>query len=449
MIDTGVQADLVHDHDPGVLALFLQLLHRRRDVRRGDDVFLVPDGRFDDAGMVDIRDEADDEVTLLECGVERIGRGGVDLDRLGAGELGDHLFGQFDGPATDGELVTLLDDVFDRGGGDEPGTEDEDAFGLCTGGSFFLHPRSDAGEIFLDEVSIFHHGPSEFGEDECGPVDVRVVILAPGYLSEGRTDAPLFVQRTTDEPDLPRGVRRDGRVRILGDGEESLGRLPQFLDEGQVQPQGLSLGGHVTSLLQGLFQEGKVRSLEQGRGGSHGVRRVGDDDVVFILVFGQKLEPVPDEHGHLGVLEDGAHVREVFLGHPDHGLVDITQGHVLDGIVLQDLPDHTTVSTTDDEDVLGVRVRGHGQVGDHLLVGEFITLRTLDDAVQDEDVAVGGRTKDEDVLVKRFFGMEDLFDLEGHGLACVWADSVRVVPSDRLVPGLTGPLRVDLPEPAV
>lgn len=455
MVDTRVQTDLVHDHDPGLLALVLERLHGRRDVAGGDDVLLVPDGRLDDGSVVDIRDQADDQVTLLQSLVQRLRRGGVDLDGVGTGEGGDHLFGQLDGSAPDGELVALLDDVLDGRGGNEPGTEDEHSLVLVRAVGFLLHTRSDTGKIFLDEVTVLDHGPSEFGEDESRSVDVRVVVLASGDLSEGGGDASLRVEGTADETDLSRGVGGNGGVGVFGDGEETLGGLPQLLDQGQVQPQGLSLGGHVTSLLERLLQQGKVRSFEEGGGRTNGVGRVGDDDVVLVLVLGQELEPVTDKDGNLGVLEDGRHVREVLLRDPDDGLVDITEGNVLDRVVLEDLSDDTTVTSTDDENVLGVRVRSHGQVGNHLLVGELVTLGALDDAVEDEDVAVGRGTEDEDVLVEGLFGVKDLFDLKGHGLACggKMNNGLAAMALDTRCMGqtaeLTWPLRVDLPEPAV
>jgi hypothetical protein len=61
-------------------------------------------------------------------------------------------------------------------------------------------------------------------------------------------------------------------------------------------------------------------------------------------------------------------VGQVLLGNPDDGLVDVTEGDVLDGLVLQHLTDNTAVATTDDKDVTRVRVGSHGKVGDHLLV---------------------------------------------------------------------------------
>ena len=48
---------------------------------------------------------------------------------------------------------------------------------------------------------------------------------------------------------------------------------------------------------------------------------------------------------------------------------------------------------------------------------ELIALRALDDAVEDEDVAVRLGLEDEHVLVEGLLDVEDFVDLEGHGLA--------------------------------
>lgn len=49
-------------------------------------------------------------------------------------------------------------------------------------------------------------------------------------------------------------------------------------------------------------------------------------------------------------------------------LVDVTEYDMLDDIVLQDFTHNTTVATTNDEDLLRVRVTSEREVGDHLLV---------------------------------------------------------------------------------
>lgn len=85
--------------------------------------------------------------------------------------------------------------------------------------------------------------------------------------------------------------------------------------------------------------------------------------------------------------------------------------------MLDDLSQDTAVAATNDENLLGVGVGLHGQVGDHLLVGELVALGALNDIVEDEDGAVVGGLEDEHVLVLALLVVQDLFDLEGHGLA--------------------------------
>ena len=101
----------------------------------------------------------------------------------------------------------------------------------------------------------------------------------------------------------------------------------------------------------------------------------------------------------------------------DANLIDITENSLLNAFVLDDLAQHTSITTANDQDLLWVWVREHGQVGDHLLVCELITLGALDDIVENQDVTVVGRFEDEDVLVFALLVVEDLLDLEGHCLA--------------------------------
>lgn len=85
--------------------------------------------------------------------------------------------------------------------------------------------------------------------------------------------------------------------------------------------------------------------------------------------------------------------------------------------MLDDLAEDTTITTTDDQNLLGVWVGVHRQVGDHLLVCELIPLGALDDVVENENGAVVGGLEDEDILVLALLVVENILDLEGHGLA--------------------------------
>ena len=69
-----------------------------------------------------------------------------------------------------------------------------------------------------------------------------------------------------------------------------------------MEPQALSLGGQVSALLQGILEELEVRGLEESLGGSNGVRRVGDDNVVLVFVVGEELESISDVDGDSWIL---------------------------------------------------------------------------------------------------------------------------------------------------
>ena len=178
-----------------------------------------------------------------------------------------------------------------------------------------------------------------------------------------------------------------------------------------------TLGGDDAALAQGALEELEVGLLEESLGGALGVGGVGDDDVELVLVVVEELEAVADVDLDVGVLVSNAHARQVLLAETDDGLVNVAEDGLLDAVVLDDLAEDTTVTTTDDEDLLGVGVGEHSQVGDHLLVGELVALGALDDVVEDEDHAVVGGLEDEDILVEGLLVVDDLVDLEGHGLA--------------------------------
>jgi hypothetical protein len=177
------------------------------------------------------------------------------------------------------------------------------------------------------------------------------------------------------------------------------------------------LGGDDSALAESALEELEVGLLEERLGGALGVGRVGDNDVELVLVVVEELEAVADVDLDVGVLVADAHAGQVLLGKADDSLVDVAEDSLLNTVVLDDLTEHTAVAATDDKDLLGVGVREHSQVGDHLLVRELVALGALDDVVEDEHHAVVGGLEDEHILVEGLLVVDDLVDLEGHGLA--------------------------------
>ena len=194
-----------------------------------------------------------------------------------------------------------------------------------------------------------------------------------------------------------------------------------------------------TAGAQGVVEELEVGLLEQRLGRALRVRGVGDDDIEVVLVVVQELEAIANVDANLGVVETSRHDRQILLRQADDGLqyarlasenyeplgmdachlVNVAEDSLLNALVLDDLTENTSVSATDDQDPLGVGVRVHGQVGDHLLVRELIPLGGLDDIVQDEDVSVVGGLEDQYVLVLALLVVQDLLDLKGHSLAWI------------------------------
>jgi hypothetical protein len=211
VVDSGVEADLVEDDDPGLLALVLERLHGRGDVGRGDDVLLVPDRGLDHGGVEGVRDEGDDEVVLGDGGVECLGVGNVQLDSLGVGHLDGELLCGFQRSRGNSQTVSPSGNVFSRGLRDESTTEQEHLLSGADSGRGIqirlVAPRTNAGgKVVQDLLAVLDHGPAEFGQDERGPVDVVVVVHAVGDGTERGRDGSLGVERAADEADLSGGV---------------------------------------------------------------------------------------------------------------------------------------------------------------------------------------------------------------------------------------------------
>lgn len=99
LLTTGVEADLVHDGDAGLLGSGVQLQHGRADVAGGDDMLLLADGRLDDLGVEGVRDQGDNEVVLGDGGVKGLRVVDIEGGRLGALDASGELLGGREGPA--------------------------------------------------------------------------------------------------------------------------------------------------------------------------------------------------------------------------------------------------------------------------------------------------------------------------------------------------------------
>lgn len=129
-----------------------------------------------------------------------------------------------------------------------------------------------------------------------------------------------------------------------------------------------TLRGNHTTISQCAIKQFKILLPEQRLCRSLRIAGVRNDDVEFVLPVLEVGEAVADVDFYGGVLEADAHAGEVFLGEADHGFVDVDKCGRFDCFVLYDFAEDTAVAAADDEDLLGVGVRVHGEVRDHLLV---------------------------------------------------------------------------------
>lgn len=83
-----------------------------------------------------------------------------------------------------------------------------------------------------------------------------------------------------DEADLARWVGWNCGEPILCDCEKLTGSLPEFVDEREVEPETLCLGGDVTTWSEGCVKKLKVGFLEQRFSGPNRVGGIGDDGIV-------------------------------------------------------------------------------------------------------------------------------------------------------------------------
>ena len=114
---------------------------------------------------------------------------------------------------------------------------------------------------------------------------------------------------------------------------------------------------------------------------------VGDDDIKAAVSIGSaivnELNTVNDDQIQARILIG---TRRVFgqplFAHLNNSTVDLHHRDLLHGLVLEHFPQHATVATPDNQHTLGVTVGKQGDVGQHFMINELVTLGRLDGAIQ-------------------------------------------------------------------
>lgn len=233
---------------------------------------------------------------------------------------------------------------------------------------------------------------------ELGSVVLELSLELGGDLTDGLLGEGGSVLGGKEETEGARGVGGDLGDGV-GDGGENLAdELLHGGDELEVEPDALGLSSEDTVLSEGLLDEGEVSLIEEGGGRSSGVRRVGDDNVELVLVLLDELETITDVDGDALILVSDGGVGEELAGGINDDLINLADVELLDGRVAGKLTEDTSITSSNNQNLLGVGVGEHGQVGEGLLVRALVTLGDLDGIVQNQGVSVSLRLEDQDVL---------------------------------------------------
>jgi len=233
-------------------------------------------------------------------------------------------------------------------------------------------------------------------------IPAMLLFLLEGPCPYWLADVSIGILGTDHESNLTGWIGGNASIGVLGNGEDLTASLLEGRDELEMQPLVLrTLRGDHTTIPQGVMEELEVWLLEKSFGRTFGVTGIGDDDVEFVLAIGEVLEAIRNMNLDLVVVEAGSHPRKEFLRETDDTLVNINQNGFLDTFMLDNLPENTTITSSNDQYLLRVGMRHHGKMSDHLLVSELISLSTLNDVVEDEDGAIVATLEDKDVLVFR------------------------------------------------
>lgn len=234
---------------------------------------------------------------------------------------------------------------------------------------------------------------------EISSVVLELSLELGGDLTDGLLGEGGSVLGGKEETEGAAGVGGGVGDGVGDSGEDLADELLHGRDEFEMEPDALSLSTEDTILSEGLLDEGEVSLIEESRSGSSGIRRVGDDNVELVLVLLDELETVTDVDLNAGILITDSGVGQELAGSINNDLINLADVELLNGRMLGELTKDTSVTSTDDQNLLGVGVGEHGQVSEGLLVRHLVTLSDLDGIVQNQGVSVGLRLEDEDVLL--------------------------------------------------
>ena len=110
--------------------------------------------------------------------------------------------------------------------------------------------------------------------------------------------------------------------------------------------------------------------------------------------------------GQPGIVQTAGGLGQEFPADFHHQGVDLRHINVLDLRVTGQLPDYAAVPGADHQDISDMRVDSHGDVGDHLMVDEFILFRQHHVAVQRQKTAEFRGIKHIDALIFTFSAVE-------------------------------------------
>ena len=163
---------------------------------------------------------------------------------------------------------------------------------------------------------------------------------------------------------------------------------------------------HDPVLVQGVVADAVELPGKVAFGRSEGIVGVHDDQVIFIRAPPDKPQRVVKIDVHAAVIQLAGILRQPGPAGFYHLSVHFHQVNALHRIIAGQFLHHPAVPGADHQDVLHVLVNGHGDMGDHLVVNEFIPFRQHHVSVQGQHPAEFRGDEDVDLLVLAFPGVQ-------------------------------------------